>query len=68
MTVQQITVDGVEDLVVDVDDITSWLQATHAVHTALEGRPVQVTAHRSEHLQVQVEWPVFHNLAQVHDG
>ena len=68
MTFQQISVDGVEDLVVDVDDIASWMQATHAVHTALEGRPVQVTARRSPALRVQVEWPVFHNLGQVHDG
>ena len=59
MSVHAIDVDGVQDHLTGTDDIVAWVQACNAVHAALEGRDVQVTARRTPQLRVHVDPPVF---------
>lgn len=63
MTVHAIHVEGRFDHLTGTDDIASWCQAAHAVETAMSGQPVQVRSQRADHLQLQVDMPMYENTA-----
>lgn len=67
MTVFEITVDGIPDHVIDVDDIASWVQAANAVEQALAGRTVQVAAYKTAGRNVNIDPPIFFNAQTVVD-
>jgi hypothetical protein len=65
MTVISITVDGIHDMVVDVDNTDAWSEASTLVHEALAGRPVTVSATERPELTVTVDSLVINWAKQV---
>lgn len=58
-------VDGVQDLVVDVDDPDVWVAASVLVESAIAGRDVTVVAVPAPTLAVHVNSPQYADVAQV---